>query len=269
MTDPGFYELRGVSSGYFNRPVLRGVSFGVRPGEFVGVVGPNGSGKSTLIRTLTGLLKTMDGAISLRGRALTGYPHLEQARQVAVVPQSQAILFAFSVREIVEMGRYPHCGSLNRPGPRDREVVTRALAEADVAHLADRSVDQLSGGELQRVTLARALAQETPGLLLDEPTAHQDLKHQLQVFELLQRRCREHQSCVLCVLHDLNLAAEFCSRILLLSEGRLIADGKPEAVFTPGLLRQVYAVETEVGANPFSGRPTIVLKREPRPGGEV
>jgi len=247
--------------GYDERPVLRGVSFALAPGEFLGVIGPNGSGKSTLIKALTGLLPLRDGDVRLAGTPVAAYPPRELARRVAVVPQSSHPAFAFTVREVVEMGRHPYLGRFAVPGVEDREAVEEALALTDLLELRHRPVDQLSGGEFQRVTIARALAQRPRVLLLDEPTAHLDIGHQLAIFDLLARLHVERDLAVLCVSHDLNLAAEYCRRLLLLSTGTVYAEGSPTAVITQDNLLGVYGTLVRVAANPHSGQPIVLINR--------
>lgn len=254
------FQATNLSAGYDGVPVLHELDFHLAAGELLGVLGPNGSGKSTLIRVLTRLIAPMEGTVQLNGKDIAYYSQSEQARRVAVVPQTHALLFSFTVREIVEMGRYPHSGSLNRLSLEDEEIIASALAMADIEHLADREADHLSGGELQRVILARALAQRTEALLLDEPTAHLDLAHQLQVFELLLALVRKENLGVLAVIHDLNLAAEFCDRLILLSEGRIIAEGPPDAVITEDNLRRLYRVSVAVNRNPFTQRPLMQFR---------
>ena len=257
-------EAIDVVVGYNQRDVLRGVSLALYPGEFLGIIGPNGSGKSTLIKALTGILRLRDGQVRLAGRPLRDSSPREQARLVAVVPQVSVPLFAFSVREVVEMGRHPHLGHFASFSPADREAVDEAIALTDVAYLEHRSIDQLSSGELQRVTIARALAQRPRVLLLDEPTAHLDLGHQLDIFELLVRLNRERGLSVLCISHDLNLAAEFCRRLVLLSAGRVFAAGTAAEVITEENLQAVYGALVRVHANPLSGQPLVLHSRAPR-----
>ncbi len=247
-------------AGYGNDPVLHDLNIQLHQGELLGILGPNGSGKSTLIRTLTGALPLRSGEIILDDRTISEYSRVEQAQRVAVVPQASPVLFSFSVRETVEMGRYPHSGSLRAMRDGDNKAVAAAMHEADIIHLQDRAIDQLSGGEWQRVMLARALAQRSKVLLLDEPTAHLDLSHQLQVFKIVKRLCRDEGMGVLCVLQDLNLAAEFCGRLILMIEGRILFEGKPREVITIENLRQVYGVTVEIEHNPYSDRPMVILR---------
>lgn len=262
-------EAQELVAGYDARDVLRGVSLQLSAGEFLGVIGPNGSGKSTLIKALTGILPLRQGSVHLAGRPLQAYSSREHARLVAVVPQPSVPVFAFTVREMVEMGRHPHLGRFTSLGETDRRSVDEAITLTDISHLQQRTVDQLSAGELQRVTIARALAQNPQVLLLDEPTAHLDIGHQMEVFALLVRLSRERHLAVLCISHDLNLAAEYCHRLLLFSEGRIVAEGDPTSVVTEELLRAVYGTLVRVQASPVSGQPVVLVSRAPRLEDEV
>ncbi len=235
-------------------------SFGleVEAGEFLGVIGPNGAGKSTLLRLMAGLLRPSAGQVSVMGTDLGGMSRREVARLVAVVPQESHFAFDYTVHDVVMMGRNPYLGRLERPGSRDRESVGKALDFVDAQGLADKPVTQLSGGEKQRVVLARALAQETDLLLLDEPTAHLDIQHQ-ESFVLLLKRLNAQGKTVVLLSHDLNLASVACSRILLLDKGRTAACDVPEKVLTLELIRSVYGVETVLTRHPGTGRPQVTL----------
>lgn len=252
-------------------PILSGLTLDVRTGEFVGVVGPNGSGKSTLIRALSRALRPAGGLVLLDGQDLFRQTSArDSARAIGVVPQSAAISLGFTVREIVRMGRAPHLP--RRPfaaeSAVDEEIVTGALVTAGVEELAERVATTLSGGEWQRVLLARALAQQPDILLLDEPTAHLDIRHQWDA--LHQARLLAHQDgkAVLAVLHDLNLAAGYCDRLIMLAQGRIVAQGTPAAVLTPEHIQQVYGARVWVRCHPTTGRP-IVLSLPDAPGAEV
>ena len=259
MGDLLLYKGINLVSGYGAEPVLHNLNIELHQGEVLGVLGPNGSGKSTLIRTLTGVLPLISGEIYLSDRKVSELSRQEQAQQVAVVPQASPVLFSFSVRETVEMGRYPYIGSLNSMGEKDNDIVTLAMRKVNIYHLRDRSIDQLSGGEWQRVMLARALAQNSKVLLLDEPTAHLDLSHQLQIFKIVKKLCSNEGTGVLCVLQDLNLAAEFCERIILMEEGRILLEGKPHEVITIENLRKIYGVAVKIKQNPYSNRPMVIF----------
>ena len=244
--------------GYTGQPVLRGINLEIRQGEILGILGPNGCGKSTLLRLLRGVLNPAEGQILWNGREATYFTRKEMARQAAVVPQSLALPFPYPVGEMVMMGRFAHQAGFAGPTAEDRRAVEQALAVTDTLHLRKRSVIDLSGGELQRVLLARALAQQTPVLLLDEATSHLDLDHRLEIADLLVRLNRDTGQTVVQVSHDLDLAAETSDRVLLLSaDGRVAACGPPAEVLTAANLKEVFRVDVKVEANPYTGAPRI------------
>lgn len=226
-------EIRDLAVRYDAALALEGIGFAVEAGEFVGLVGPNGSGKSTLVRAISRVLPAAAGNIALDGRDLAAMPQREVARRVAVVAQESAPAFDYSALEIVLMGRAPHLRRFAFEGARDLAVAAECLRAVHADQLAGRPVSALSGGERQRVMIARALAQEPRLLILDEPTAHLDINLQIEVMDLVRRLNAERGLTVLVVLHDLNLAAQYCHRLLLLREGRLAADGPPAEVITP------------------------------------
>ncbi len=245
-------EAHGLRFMVDDAVLLNGVALTLRPGEMVGLIGPNGAGKSTLLRVLGGLWKGAQGTLKLAGRDMTAWSAREVARLVAHVPQSTTLDFAFTVREVVLMGRSPHLGRFQIEGPDDRQVAEAAMAAMSVLPLAERFVNTLSGGERQRVFVARALAQQPRVLLLDEPTANLDVRHQLDVLQLVSRLAREQGLAVLAALHDLDLAAHFCERLILLHEGQVLADAAPEAVLTPDHLAQAFQVQAQVFHDPYS-----------------
>lgn len=250
-------KAQGVSFGYGKAGVLEDVTFTVAPGEVLGLVGPNGAGKSTLLNVLTRVLEPSSGTVTLDGRELRRYSRLELAKRLAVVPQAGDVPEAFTALELVLMGRTPHLGFLARETRHDHAVVERAMRQADVWRFKDRVASTLSGGERQRVLLALALAQEPSYLLLDEPTNHLDLRYQTEILALSKRVARDGLG-VLAVLHDLNLAARACDRVLVLNAGRVVAVGKPEDVFTEKLLLEVYQAEAHVFTQPGSRLPVIL-----------
>ena len=242
--------------------VLRGVTLDLAPGEVLGLVGRNGVGKTTLIRVATRVLRPERGSVELAGRPLEAWPRRELARAVAVVPQQILVPFPFTVAEVVLMGRAPHQPLLGFDSPADVAIAARALDRLGIAHLADRSVLGLSGGERQLALVARALVQEADLLLLDEPTAFLDLEHRLAVLELVRERSREGKS-ALVVSHDLALAARFCDRIAILAQGRVLAAGPPRDVLDPPRLREAFGIEADVLLAP-DGAPIVVPHRTAR-----
>ena len=251
-------RFEGVAVALGGRPVLRGVDLEVAAGEVVGLLGPNGAGKTTLLRVATRVAHADAGRVLVGGRDVASISRAALAREVAVVPQDTQLPFPFRAAEVVLMGRAPHLGLLGFESDDDVERARAALARVGIAHLADRSLLALSGGERQLVTVARALAQDPRVLLLDEPTAFLDLRHRVEVLELLRALAAEGRG-VLVVSHDLGLAARFCDRIALLAEGRIARVGPPSAVIDPAALRQVFGIDAQVVAGP-DGTP-IVLPR--------
>lgn len=248
---------QNLSTGYQGRPVVREVSLQIAPGEMVVVLGPNGSGKTTLIRALARVLPLYEGDVLLDNQSVSRMEPRAYARQVAYAPQETIPDMGFTVYETVMMGRYPHQSGLFAESTADRQAVDRALQKTRLETLADRLIGQLSGGEKQRVGLARALAQETPYLLLDEPTAHLDLHHQVQLLAQLRDWTQNEHLGVICVLHDLNLAAEYAGRVILMSDGQIVAQGEPAEVLQPPLLESVYRTPVLVRPNPLSGKPLV------------
>ena len=252
-------RVSNLGFAYAEKTIFNRLSFNVERGEIISLIGPNGCGKSTLLRLLRGQLKATQGEIRWNDLPVGSIPARTMARQVAVVPQSTHIDFPYSVREIVSMGRYPHRKSLlSFADKTDCHAVRQALAVTDILNLTERPVTQLSGGELQRVFLARALAQSAEVLFLDEATSNLDIDHRLELSELLLRLNREQGSTIVQVSHDLDLAAAISRRILLLNEhGDITAIGSPDEVMTPENLQRVFRVEVKVAQNPFTGTPQI------------
>ncbi|MFO0982633.1 MAG: ABC transporter ATP-binding protein [Planctomycetota bacterium] len=237
---------RDVSLGFGARPVLEQVSLELAPGQLLGLVGPNGAGKSTLLKCLSGMLSPQRGRIELNGIELARRSRRAIARLIAVVPQACTPAFPVSVAYFVGMGRYARESRLLGPSPADARIVRRCLDELELAALAERPIDALSGGEFRRVLIAQALAQEPAILLFDEPVQQLDLRHQLEVMEFARAFARRAGKSGLIVLHDLTLAARFCDAVLLLSEGRIVAQGSPEQVLTEANVRRAYRVQAAV-----------------------
>ncbi len=260
--DRNHLEVKHISFRYAESWTLREISFTVQPAEILGIVGPNGSGKSTLLKLMAGALKPQQGTIQLQGQSISELKRREIARSLAVVPQNTDIPFPFLSSEIVLMGRSPHLGLLQMESAEDRRIVERAMTYTDSLSFADRPLDELSGGERQRVIIARALAQEPSIMLLDEPTAHLDLKHQVGIFELIRRLNREQEITVVVVSHDLNLAGTYCDRLVLLRDGQIYRVGQPSDVITSEDIERVYGVRAIVDHHPISGAPRVTLLEE-------
>ncbi len=256
MSAGAAFEANDLVFGYEGsaRPALHGVSFAVEPGALYAVIGPNGSGKSTLLKLLLGALHPARGRVVYGGRALSEWSRRELARQIGVVPQGGEIVFPITVREIVEMGRYPHLGLLGRPRRLDHAAVDEALKRCDIVELADRPLSRLSGGERQRALVARALAQQPATLVLDEPTISLDIRHEMQIFELLAELTRHDEVTVVLVTHHLNLAARYADRMLLLDQGVPAAEGAPRQVLRRETVESVYGWPVVVDVHPGPGR---------------
>lgn len=236
------------------RPALDGIDIRVEPGSLYAVIGPNGSGKSTLLRLLLGALYPNHGAVRYLGQPVHEWTRRELAKQVGVVPQGEDTVFPISVSEMVGMGRYPHLGMLRRPGLQDRQAVEEAMRRCDVIEFAARPISRLSGGERQRVLIARALAQRPATLLLDEPTVSLDIRHEMEIFELLAELTGVDGVTVILVTHHLNLAARYAERLLLLDRGVAVAEGAPNEVLTRATIERVYEWPVVVSAHPGPGR---------------
>jgi len=247
-------DIDSMTCGYGSREVLREVSLRVAPGEMVGVLGPNGSGKSTLLLAMSGLLPPWQGSVRLAGQDLTGWTARGRAQRIAAVPQRAEASFPFRCLSVVLMGRYAHTSGWGEEGPEDLEIALTAMEETATLHLARRMINAVSGGEAQMVMIARALAQQTDVVLLDEATASLDVAHKIAIFDLLKEKNRQGAT-LLCVMHDLNLAALYCRRLIFLKEGRVALDGPTEATFTARNLSEVYETEIQVSRHPVTGSP--------------
>ncbi|MBM4256406.1 MAG: heme ABC transporter ATP-binding protein [Deltaproteobacteria bacterium] len=257
-TLPPVLRCEAVSFAYGKIEALSSVSLRVTPGEIFGLLGPNGSGKSTLLRLISGVTKPRSGQILFADQSLQTYEREVLARQIAVVPQESRIELPFSVLEVVLMGRSPYLKRFGFEQAHDLAIAQHAMEQTGVSMLATREIHELSGGERQRVVLARALTQEPQLLLLDEPTAFLDIKHQVEVYDLLKRLSREQGLTVIAIIHDLNLAALYCDRLALLKSGKIFADGTPEQVLTYANIKAVYDTEVYIGLNDISGKVHIL-----------
>jgi ABC-type cobalamin/Fe3+-siderophores transport system ATPase subunit len=266
-TDGAVIALRDVVFRYRTAPALDGVSFDLARGELLGIIGPNGSGKSTALRLMSGVLQPQAGSVLWRGRPLAAVRRAQLARELAVVPQDTRIEFPFSVTEVVLMGRAPHLGGFAFESARDLDAAVTAMRRTQTLHLAERTIHELSGGERQRVVLARALAQQPQVLLLDEPGAFLDIRHAVEIYDLL-RDLRAEGLTIATVLHDLNLAALYCDRLALLQAGRLVCLGPPASVITRTTLAAVYETDVYVDVNAVTGAICVLpLSRPYRAGG--
>jgi iron complex transport system ATP-binding protein len=244
--------------GYLERAVIERLSLDIVKGKITALVGPNGSGKSTLLKTLARLLKPNAGGVLLDGKAIHTLSTTQVAQQMAILPQGPSAPHGLTVRELVEQGRYPHVGALRMLRHQDHEAIQQALALTNMTDFVHRPLDNLSGGERQRAWIAVTLAQDTPILLLDEPTTFLDIGHQLEVLELVQRLNRERGMTLILVLHDLNQAARYADRMVVLNRGAIVADGSPHDVLTAPLLANVFGVQVNIVTDPASGTPVCL-----------
>ncbi len=249
-------ESLGVK--YGDRLVLDRISFEVAAGEILGVIGPNGAGKTTLVRALSGVVPLCAGRVCVQGDEIARLSQVERARRIAVVPQARSLPASFTGWELVLLGRTPHLNWLGNVSTRDELRVRQALERAQALELADRRVGELSGGEQQRLLLARALAQDAPILLLDEPTTHLDMQHQISLLDTVRDLARVEGLAVVVALHDLNLVSRYSDRVALLVDGQLHALGTVEDVLQPDLLGQVYQLPLQLLHTGGSGRPIIL-----------
>lgn len=261
MTTPAL-QFNAVSAGYRRMPVFEKLSFSIPPGTLCAVIGPNGCGKTTLIRAATGLLPHATGRVSLFGTDLRKLNGAQRAERVGVVPQELSTPMAFRVEAIVAMGRTHALGRRRALSAEDRRIIDQAMVYTDVMEMRDRPFPELSGGEKQRAVIAMVLAQQPRMILMDEATSHLDINHALEVMQIVERLNREAGVTILMVSHDLNVAAEFCERMLLLDGGELVADGTPTEVLTEETLRRVYHCDVRVQANTASG--SVMVSPSPR-----
>lgn len=252
-------NISGLSGGYGQETIVKDVSFSIGRGEFLGIIGPNGSGKSTLLRLLSRALIPQKGHIDLEGNDGRRMRLRDFCRKVAFVPQDITINFSFTVWEIALMGRIPHLGRLELETKKDFEITANALSLTDTSRLKEKYIDNLSAGERQRVVIAKALAQEPVLLFLDEPTSHLDIGYQIQILDLLKKLNREKGLTIVMVLHDLNLASEYCERLILLDKGAIFKEGSPSEVLTYENIETVYKTVVLVNKNPLSSKPFVTI----------
>ncbi len=259
--DRAILQADSLQFAYRDGPaVLTGVDLTVRPGRLTCVLGPNGSGKTTLLRLLMGRLRPTGGQVLLGGRPLRRQTLRQVARQLAYVPQTPESAFAFTAREVVLLGRLPHAGAMGLAGSNDLEVARLAMEMTDTHRFADRALSELSGGEAQRVMIARALAQQPALLLLDEPTSHLDLRSQQTVYRMLRRLADEWEMAILCVSHDVNLSARYADELVLLAEGAVLAAGPVADVLREDILQAVYGLDVQL-LDAGADRPPVVVAR--------
>lgn len=251
-------KIENLSVSYGARRVLRAVSLDLQAGEVLALIGPNGAGKSTLVRAASGVIPVQAGRVGVNGDDLLALSAMRRARYLAVVPQATSLPPAFTAWETVLLGRTPYLNFLGQVSTKDEEIARQALQKVDAFDLAERRVGELSGGEQQRVLLARALAQSTPILLLDEPTVHLDLQHQVALMEIVRSLAHNDNLAVLIALHDLNLAARYADRVALLVAGEIKAAGTPRQVLTPEIISKAYHLPVQVIPHPYADVPLVL-----------
>lgn len=254
-------QTKNLSLAYDNNIIVKKLSLSIATGQITTLVGPNGCGKSTLLRGLARLLRPQTGEVLLDGKAIHSLPTKQLAKQLGILPQGPTAPEGLTVYELVAQGRYPHQSFFQQWSPEDEEVTREAIAATNMVAFADRPLDTLSGGQRQRAWIAMTLAQKTPILLLDEPTTFLDIGYQLEVMELIERLNRERKMTILLVLHDLNQAARYSQRMVVLNEGLVVADGAPKEVLTKHLLADVFKVQANIVIDPDSGSPVCLPYR--------
>jgi len=252
-------RLENITLGYDRQVILRDISLSARRGEVVGIIGPNGSGKSTLLRGICRILQPKSGRVLIDDSDIAKMSRIEIARLLAIVPQAPSLPETFTAFEIVLMGRSPHLKRFRFESKKDFDIAWWAMGITGTQEIAERQIDQISGGQKQLLTIARAMAQEPQLILLDEPTAYLDINHQAETLDFIKKLCYEHNLAAVAVLHDLNLAAQYCDRLVLLSEGRVYAEGSPDEVITEGNIREVYGAEVCVYPHPINNLPTTLI----------
>ncbi|MBU1169426.1 MAG: ABC transporter ATP-binding protein [Proteobacteria bacterium] len=259
------YDIKNLCFSYGRHTVLNNLSLTMESGCFYGILGPNGCGKTTLLDLLVRHLQPESGSIHFNDKPLNVFSPAQLARQVALVAQTAAMNFPYTTGELVMMGRHPYIGRFSSPGPLDKKAVDTAMAHADVSDLRHQPVTELSGGERQRVFFARALAQETPVLILDEATSNLDIKHSLGLLSIVRQGMEKQGKTVIAVFHDINLAALFCDRLVVMKQGRMFATGQVKDILDAHLISDVYDVESQVTDNGFSNSRQVSF----RPGGHL
>ena len=253
-----FLKVQNIESGYTGNTVIKGISFSVKRGEFIGIIGPNGGGKTTLLKTLSHIIKPFKGSVLVEGENIHSLSALFLAKKIAMVGQGLSSIFSFTVEEIVLMGRSPYIGPLGHERKHDLEHANYAMERTGLISLKKRPIDELSAGERQRVLIARALAQEPKLLLLDEPTAHLDIGYQIDILDLIRSLQKDNALTILCVMHDLNLASQYCDKLLLLDKGNIVDFSTPKNILKYDVLEKVFNARCIVDENILAGKPVVI-----------
>lgn len=244
------FEIHNLSYAYGKHQAVDSLSLAFEPGRFYAIIGPNGCGKTTLMDLMCGHKRADAGTVALNGRPLNAFSSRALARQVALVPQEYRVNFPYTAREVVAMGRYPHLPRFSAPSAQDRQCVESVMDSCRITNVAERFMTELSGGEKQRVVFARALAQQTPVLLLDEPCANLDIRHALVLMELAADRVRREGATVVAVMHDINLALRYADDLVLMKQGRIAASGPAQTTLQPEILKRVFGVSAQIRNEP-------------------
>jgi len=255
------FDLRDISFAYGPKEVLRSISITLEPGRFYGVIGPNGCGKTTLLDLMVRLRQPAAGEIQYNRKGLDAYSRRWLSREIALVPQNFYINFPYTAREIVMMGRYPYIPRFAQPGPQDHAAVDSIMEKTGTLAFRNRRITDLSGGERQRIVFARALAQDTPVLFLDEATSNLDINHTLSLLKVVRRRMQSGERTVVAVLQDINLAAMYCDELIFMQQGRIFKRGATERVLNPDTLKAVFNVDADIAFNAFSESRQVVFKK--------
>ncbi|HZJ82949.1 MAG TPA: ABC transporter ATP-binding protein [Clostridia bacterium] len=251
-------EIKDLSWGVGDIEILKNISLEIEKNRFIGIIGPNGSGKTTLLRNISSWFKPNINTVLVDGEDVLSFNSRELSRKMAFVTQSTSIEFEFTAMDVVLMGRSPYIPRFGNEGTEDIEIVHRVMKLTQTGHLKDRNVTNLSGGELQRVMIARALVQDTNVLLLDEPISNLDINHQIQIMDLVKEYQYEKNLTVVTVLHDLNIAAQYCDKLILLDEGKIFCSDEPEKVLTRDNIKRVYGADVHIMENPLNGSPFVI-----------
>ena len=253
-------KITDFSAGYGKKIVLEDINCEFYPGQIVGMIGPNGAGKSTFIRGVSGVLKDVSGQVIYKGQNTFKMTNAERARIISVIPQAKQMGGAFSVYQVVMMGRTAYMNFIGQPSKADEEKVQHAIIKTNLQDLSDRLIAELSGGEQQRVLLARALAQETPVMILDEPTNHLDLNNQIEFMHIIKYLAENEKKIIILAEHDLNLVNQFADRVLVINEGEIFDDGKPQDVITKKMIKDVYKADVLISTHPETKKPVVFPK---------